>query len=77
MNITAARLRQFIESVEQVNAEIAEKTEFRREIFSEAKAEGFDPRAMKAVISMRKQKPDDLAEFEAVLDVYKSAVGMV
>lgn len=76
MNITAARLRQFIESVEQVSAEIAEKTEFRSEIFAEARGEGYDIRALKALIAMRKQKPDDLAEFEAVLDVYKSAVGM-
>ena len=76
MNISEARLRQFIQSIEQVNAEIAEKTEYRRDIFAEAKGEGYDVAAMKTIIAQRKKNPADLAEEEAVLETYKSALGM-
>lgn len=76
MNISEARLRQFIQGIEQVNAEIAEKTEYRRDIFAEAKGEGYDVAVMKIIIAQRKKSPADLAEEEAVLETYKSALGM-
>ena len=76
MNISEARLRQFIQSIAQVHAALAEKTEYRRDIFAEAKGEGYDVAAMKTIIAQRKKNPADLAEEEAVLETYKSALGM-
>ena len=50
--------------------------EQQKELMAEAKGRGYDTRVMKMVIALRKRKPDDLAEEEAVLEVYKSALGM-
>ena len=46
------------------------------DVFQEGKAVGYDPKIMKAVIKLRAMKPDDRREMEAVLDLYKSALGI-
>jgi len=74
--VTADELRQFIERYEQLEAEKSDIGEQQKELMSEAKGRGYDTKAMKALIALRKQKPDDVAEFEAILDMYKSALGM-
>ena len=43
---------------------------------AEAKGRGYDTKAMKKVVALRKRKPDDIAEAEAVLEMYKQALGM-
>ena len=75
-NVAADELRQFIEQYEQMEAEKKDVTERQKEIMAEAKARGYDTKVMKKVIALRKQKPDDIAEQEAILDMYKSALGM-
>lgn len=75
-NVTADELRQFIERFEQLDAEKRDVAEQQKELMAEAKGRGYDTRIMKMVISLRKRKPDDLAEEEAILDLYKSALGM-
>ena len=76
MNVTAEELRQFIERIEQMNAEIADITETRKEVFTEAKGRGYDTKIIRKLIAIRKRRADDLAEEEAILDMYKSALGM-
>ena len=76
VNITADALRQFIERIEQLNAEIADLTETRKEVFTEAKGEGYDVKAIRKLIAIRKRRADDVAEEEAILDMYRSALGM-
>jgi uncharacterized protein (UPF0335 family) len=44
---------------------------------AEAKGRGYDTKVIRALVTLRRQKPDQVAEFEAVLDVYKHAIGMV
>lgn len=47
-----------------------------RDVYSEAKAVGYDTRMVRQLIKLRKMKPDDRAEMEALLDTYKAALGM-
>lgn len=74
---TAAELRQFIETWEQLDAEKREKTEGQREIMAEAKSRGYSTPIMREIIRLRKLRPDDRAERDAVLTVYLEALGMV
>lgn len=75
-NVTAAELRQFIEQVEQLDAEKRDIQETRKEVLAEAKARGYDTKILLRVISLRRRKPDEIAEEEAVLDMYRQALGM-
>jgi uncharacterized protein (UPF0335 family) len=74
--ITADELRQFIERYEQLEAEKKDVTEQQKDLMAEAKGRGYDTRVMRKVIALRKRKPDDIAEEEAVLEMYKAALGM-
>jgi uncharacterized protein (UPF0335 family) len=74
--VTADELRQFIERFEQLDAEKRDVAEQQKELMAEAKGRGYDTRVMRKVIALRKRKPDELAEEEAVLELYKSALGM-
>ena len=75
-NVAADELRQFIEQYEQMEAEKRDVTERQKEIMAEAKARGYDTKVMKKVIALRKRDKDDIAEEEAILDMYKAALGM-
>jgi uncharacterized protein (UPF0335 family) len=75
-NVTADELRQFIERYEQLESEKKDVTEQQKELMAEAKGRGYDTKVMKKVIALRKRKPDEIAEEEAVLDMYKAALGM-
>ncbi len=74
--VTADELRQFIERYEQLEAEKADVTEQQKELMAEAKGRGYDTTVMRQVIALRKKKPDQVAEQEAVLELYKAALGM-
>lgn len=75
-SVTADELRQFIERFEQLDAEKADVAEQQKELMAEAKGRGYDTRVMRKVIALRKRKPDDIAEEEAIMDMYKAALGM-
>lgn len=74
--VTADELRQFVERHEQLDAEARDIAEQRKELMAEAKGRGYDTKVLAKVIALRKRKPDELAEEEAVLEVYKAALGM-
>ena len=74
--VTADELRQFIERFEQLDAEKRDLNERQKELMAEAKGRGYDTGVLRAVIALRKRKPDDIAEHEAVLEMYKAALGM-
>lgn len=73
---TAAELRQFIERYEQLEAEKADVAQQQKDLMAEAKGRGYDTRVMRKVVALRKRKPDEIAEEEAVLELYKQALGM-
>ncbi|MFO6465356.1 DUF2312 domain-containing protein [uncultured Jannaschia sp.] len=74
--VTADELRQFIERIERLEQEKKDIAEQSKEVYAEAKGRGYDTKVMRKVIALRKREPDDIAEEEAVLDMYKEALGM-
>ena len=74
--VTADELRSFVERLEQLEAEKADIGEQVKEVFAEAKGRGYDTKVMRMVLKLRKKKPDERAEEEAVLQVYLAALGM-
>jgi uncharacterized protein (UPF0335 family) len=76
-NVTADELRQFIERWERLQAEKQDITDQQKEAMAEAKGRGYDTKVMKKVIALRKRNRDDIAEEEAVLEMYMSALGMM
>lgn len=75
-NVTADELRQFIEQYEHLEAEKKDITEQQKEVMAEAKGRGYDTKVMKKIIAIRKRDKNDLEEEEAILDLYKTALGM-
>lgn len=75
-SVTADELRQFIERFEQLDAEKKDVADNQKELMAEAKGRGYDTKILRKVIALRKRKPDDIAEEEAVLEMYKAALGM-
>lgn len=75
-SVTADELRQFIERAEQLASEKRDIAESEKELFQEAKGRGYCTKTMRKVIALRKRRPDEIAEDEAVLEIYKAALGM-
>lgn len=75
-SVTGQELLQFIERVERLEEEKKEVSEQIKEVFAEMKGRGFDVKAIRTILRERKQDPNDVAEQEAVIDMYKSALGM-
>lgn len=75
--IAADRLRSFIERVERLEQEKAAIVIDIRAVFDEAKATGFDPKTMRQIIKERKLSQAERDEAEALLDIYKAALGML
>lgn len=75
-NSSEEQLRLLIERVERMEEEKKNVSEDIRDVYSEAKAVGFDPKIMRQIIRLRKMEADDRAEMEAILETYKKALGM-
>lgn len=74
--VTANELRQFVERLERLAAEKKDLAEQEKEVKAEAKSRGYDVRILVKLLAMRKRDADDLAEEEAVMEMYKEALGM-
>jgi uncharacterized protein (UPF0335 family) len=74
--VAADELRQFIERYEQLESEKRDVVENQKELMAAAKGRGYDTKVMRKVIALRKRKPDDIAEEETILELYKAALGM-
>jgi len=74
--VSADELRAFIERIERLDAEKKDLADAQKEVMAEAKGRGYDTKVMRKVIAMRKRDAQDLAEEEAVLEMYKEALGM-
>ena len=73
---TDQRLRLLIERVERLEEEKKGIADDIRDTYAEAKAVGYDAKIMRQIVRLRKMKPDDRAEMEAILDTYKAALGL-
>jgi uncharacterized protein (UPF0335 family) len=74
--IAADRLRSFLERIERLEEEKAGLTADIREVYSEAKGSGFDTKVMRLIVRLRKMDSADRQEQEALLDVYRRAIGL-
>lgn len=74
--VTSDELRQFVERIERLDAEKKDLADQQKEVMAEAKARGYDTKVLRKVIALRKRDADDVAEEEAVLEMYKQALGM-
>lgn len=73
---TDDRLRLLIERVERLEEEKKGIADDIRDVYAEAKAVGYDAKIMRQIVRLRKMKPDDRSEMEALLDTYKAALGL-
>ncbi len=76
-NVSAAQLRLFIERIETLEEERKAVADQIKDVYAEAKGTGFDTKTMKAIVRLRKMEASARAEQEALLDTYKTALGLV
>ena len=74
--VAADELRQFVERVESLEIEKRNIADQQKEVMAEAKSRGYDTKIMRKLVVLRKRDLQDLAEEEAILSMYKSALGM-
>ena len=74
--VAAGQLRAFIERVERLEEEKKTISDDIKDVFAEMKGTGFDTKAVRAIIRLRKQDQAERQEAEAILDLYKAALGM-
>lgn len=74
--VTAEELRGFVERVERLELEKAQVGDQVKAVFAEAKARGYDTKALRHVIRLRAADKDKQAEFEAVVDLYRGTLGI-
>ncbi len=74
--VAAGQLRSFIERIERLEEEKKGLSDDIRDVFAEAKGNGFDTKVMRQVIRLRKKEPAERQEEEAILDLYMHALGM-
>ena len=74
--VTAEELRQFVERFERLEIEKKDISDQQKEVMAEAKSRGYDTRIMRKIVSLRKRDLEEVAEEEAVLSMYKTALGM-
>ncbi len=70
------QLRLFLERIERIEEEQKGLADDKRDVFSEAKSQGYDAKIMRQILKLRKMSADDRMEEEAILETYKSALGM-
>ncbi len=75
--VTADELRQFVERFERLEIEKKDIADQQKEVMAEAKGRGYDVKVMRKIISLRKRDRDDIAEEEAILEMYKEALNMI
>ena len=74
--VTADELRQFIERFERLEAEKRDIADQQKEVMAEAKGRGYDTKVMRKVVAERKRDKADVDEEQAILDLYREALGM-
>ena len=73
ITLPGGRIRSFVERIETLDTELQELNEQKKEVFSEAKAEGFDVKILKEIVKLRKQDKEERDERETLLDLYMRA----
>ena len=71
------QLKAIIERIERLEEEKKAIADDIRDVYAEAKGNGFDTKALRAIVRMRKQDADERAEQETILETYMQALGML
>ena len=74
VTIPGGKIRAFVERIENLDTEIQELNEQKKEVFAEAKGDGFDVRILKEIVKLRKQDEEERDERESMLDLYMRAM---
>jgi uncharacterized protein (UPF0335 family) len=74
VTIPGGKIRAFVERIENLDTELQELNEQKKEVFAEAKGEGFDVKILKEIIKLRKQDQEERDEREGLLDLYMRAI---
>jgi uncharacterized protein (UPF0335 family) len=74
--VNAGHLRAFIERIERLEEEKKALSDDIKDVYGEAKANGFDAKVMRKIVSIRRQDRDKRIEEETILDLYLAALGM-
>ncbi len=74
VGIAGDRIRAFVERIEHIEEELKALNEGKKEVFAEAKGDGFDVKILKEIIRLRKQDKDERDEHETLLDLYMRAM---
>lgn len=73
---TDDQLRLFIERIERLEEEKKAIADDIRDVYAESKSQGYDAKIMRQIVRLRKMEPNDRQEMEAILDLYKAALGL-
>ena len=76
-NVSVERLRSLIERIERLEEEKKTISDDIRDVYAEAKGNGFDVKALRAIVRLRKQDANERAEQETILETYMQALGML
>lgn len=76
-SVTAGELRQFVEQIEHLEAEKKDIADQIKEVYAEAKGRGYDTKILRLAIQRRKKNRDELAETEAILEMYETALNNI
>jgi uncharacterized protein (UPF0335 family) len=74
VTIPGGKIRAFVERIENLDTEIQELNEQKKEVFAEAKGDGFDVKILKEIVKLRKQDEEERDEHESMLDLYMRAM---
>jgi len=77
VQVAADQLRTIVERIERLEEEKREVAEQIKEVYAEAKGNGFDTKTLRKIVALRKKDPSERSEEEAMLDLYLHALGMV
>ena len=76
-SVAAGQLKSVVERIERLEEEKKEVAEQIKEVYAEAKANGFDAKTLRKIVALRKKPTEEREEEEALLDLYMSALGML
>ena len=76
-SVNKDQVRSIVERVERLEEEKAVLVSDIKDVFTEAKGNGYDVKALRTIVRMRKQDPNDRAEQETILEIYMHAMGMI
>ena len=76
MDLSKEQLKSVVERIEKINEDLANLKADLKEVYKEAKSDGFDVKALKDIIKMRKKDKDELAEQDEIVRLYRNALDM-